>query len=184
MKEAKEAEEKEEDDDQNIETAQSHYKKELPKWMKKGMFAPHEKSSNGVTFEADTEEEVKQAKKDKKHHKHGKKDKKHHKHGKKDKKEHGKKDHHHKKHHCCALLPVCILALIAYHLYQLRNLSKSLVALEALGSNMKGYKKACQQKEAAAIVATAVVVPVADEEQISSAPQNIEYQFDEHVDKE
>lgn len=49
---------------------------------------------------------------------------------------------------------------------------------------MKGYKKACQQKEAAAIVATAVVVPVADEEQISSAPQNIEYQFDEHVDKE
>ena len=145
------------------------------------MFAQGKPSSNVVTFEADTKEEVKQAKKDKKHHKHGKKDKKHHKHGKKDKKELGKKDHH-KKHHCCAFVPVCILALIAYHLYQLRNLSKSLVALEALGSNMKGYKKACQQKEAAAVVATAVVVP--DEEQISSAPQNIEYQFDEHVDKE
>lgn len=43
---------------------------------------------------------------------------------------------------------------------------------------MKGYKKACQEKKAAA---TAVV---ADEEQISSAPQNIEYSFDEHLDKE
>jgi len=172
MKEAKEAEEKEEDDDQNIETAQSHYKKELPKWMKKGMFAPHEKSSNGVTFEPDTIEEKKQNKKDKKHHKHGKKDKKHHKHGKKDKKDHKKK------HHCCALFPICTLALIAGHLFQLRNLKTSLIALEGLGANMKGYKKACEEKKAAA---TAVV---ADEEQVSVSPPNIEYSFDEHIDKE
>ena len=40
---------------------------------------------------------------------------------------------------------------------------------------MRGYKKACQEKKAAAAVV------VADEEQ---APQNIEYTFDEHVDKE
>lgn len=63
-------------------------------------------------------------------------------------------------------------------MYTLKKLSTSLIALEALGANMKGYKKACQEKKAAA---TAVV---ADEEQISSAPQVIEYSFDEHLDKE
>jgi len=131
------------------------------------MFAEH-KSHNGVTFEADTVEEKKQNKKDKKHHKHGKKDKKDH---------HGKKDQHKKK-HCCALFPLCFLALVAGHLFQLKNLSTSLKALESLGSNMRGYKKACQEKKAAA---TAVV---ADEEQVSYTAQNIEYTFDEHVDKE
>merc|ERR1712166_1671364 len=127
--------------------------------MKKGMFAPHEKSSNGVTFEPDTIEEKKQNKKDKKHHKHGKKDKKDHK----------------KKHHCCALFPICTLALIAGHLFQLRNLKTSLIALEGLGADMKGYKKACKEKKAAV---------VADEEQVSVSPPNIEYSFDEHIDKE
>jgi hypothetical protein len=169
--------EEEELDNQNVETAQSHFKKEVPAWMKKGMFAQPETSSHGVTFEADTVEDKKAAKKAKKaakkaSKKHGKKDKKNHKkHGKKDKKDHKKKDQHKKK-HCCAFFPVCFLALIVGHLYQLRNLKTSLIALEALGANMKGYKK--DKKAVAAVV-------VADEE---SAPQNIEYSFDEHVDKE
>merc|ERR1712166_1422166 len=109
-------------------------------------------------------EEKKQNKKDKKHHKHGKKDKK----DKKDR--HGKKDQHKKK-HCCALFPLCFLALIAGHLFQPKNLSPSLKALESLGSNMRGYKKACREKKA-----TATTV-VADEEQVSYTPQNIEYTF-------
>jgi len=171
--EVEESDEDEEDelDNQNVETAASHFKKEVPSWMKKGMFAQPDKSSHGVTFEADTVEEKKAAKKAaKKAKKHGKKDKKHHKkHGKKDKKDHKKKDQHKKK-HCCAFFPVCFLALIAGHLYQLRNLKTSLIALEALGANMKGYKK---DKKAVAVVV--------DEE---STPQNIEYSFDEHIDKE
>lgn len=110
----------EEEDDQNIETAASHFKHHkkdnTPDWMKKGMFALHHESSNGVSFEPDTPEEIKQHKKDKKHHKkHGKKDKKH---GKKDKKNHGKKDSHKKKH--CCFFPLCAIALIAGHLYQLK----------------------------------------------------------------
>jgi len=170
----------EEEDNQNVETAASHMKKDVPNWMRKGMFAqPETESNHGVTFEADTVEEKQHNKKDKKHHKHGKKNKKNKKHhGKKDKKDHKKKDQHKKHHKCCAFFPVCFLALIVGHLYTLKSLKTSLIALEALGANMKGYKKAIQEKKAAA--ATPVV---ADEEQIS-APQNIEYSFDEHIDKE
>jgi hypothetical protein len=63
--EAEESDEDEEDelDNQNVETAASHFKKEVPAWMKKGMFAQPDKSSHGVTFEADTVEEKKAAKK-------------------------------------------------------------------------------------------------------------------------
>jgi len=158
-----EEKEEKEIDNQNVETAASHMKKDVPKWMRKGMFAqPETESNHGVTFEADTVEEKKHNKKDKKHHKHGKKDKKnkkHHKNGKKDKKDHQKKDQHKKHHKCCAFFPVCFLALIVGHLYTLKSLKTSLIALEALGANMKGYKKAVQEKKAT--TATAVV---ADEE--------------------
>lgn len=155
---------------ENVETAASHFGKEpeedeTPAWMKKGMFAINH-SSHGVSFEPDTAEEMEHHKKDKNHHKHGKhgkNGKKHHQ-GKKDNKDHKKKDHH-KKRHCCAFFPLCALALIAGHLYQLRKLSTSLNALESLGADMRGYRKAQKEKKAAA--STAVV---ADEEQVSSTP--------------
>lgn len=173
------------DNEENVETAASHYRQEpeqeLPAWMKGGLFDPRpNQHSNGVSFEPDTPEEMEQHKKDKKHHKKEKKGK-HHKFGKKDKKDHEKKDHHKKK-HCCAFVPLCAIVLVAGHLFQLRKLGNSLQALQALGGDMCGYRKAQKEKKAAAAAASTAIV--ADEEQVSAIPQNIEYSFDEHLDKE
>jgi len=166
----------EEDQDDEVETAESHQEEEVPAWMKKGMFAQPGKSSHGVTFEEDTVEEKKQHKKNGKHNKKDKKGKKHH--GKKDKKNHEKKDQHKKK-HCCAFMPLCFIALVAGHLYTLKKMGQSLYALEIIGGTMQGYWKEQRAKKAAA-----KAVVVADEEQVPVVPQTIVYSFDEHLDKE
>lgn len=45
----------EDDDDEEVETAESHIKNDLPPWMHKGPFAPPKEFDNGVMFEADEE---------------------------------------------------------------------------------------------------------------------------------
>jgi molybdate-binding protein len=70
-----------------------------------------------------------------------------------------------------------MFALVFGHMFTLKKLATSLTALEALGANMKGYR--CQNKASATVAS----VVVADEEAIA-VPQNIEYSFDEHIDKE
>ena len=135
--------------------------------MRKGPFAPPREFENGVMFDADEEIDTKYTKKwEKKNKKHNKK------HGKKgSKKDHKKKaDKKHKKRHGCCLAPLVTIALIFGHLFQLRNLSGALAALESLGGNMKDLKK--QEKKP---------VVVADEE---TASEQIEYTFDEHLDEE
>lgn len=93
--------------------------KEIPAWIKNGMFGK-DKSPHGVTYEADTDQH---------------------------------KKHHENKHHCCGFFHLCALALIAGHIYQLRNLSNSLIALDSLGATMKDYKKVVSQTATTAVVA-------------------------------
>ena len=131
-------------------------KSDLPKWMKKGLFAPSNQDDKKTKYTFEKEDGADEATPapEKKHH------------------------HHHRKHHKpCMVITILAAALLAAHLYQLRHLAKSLNALQEMGVKVQSRKDKKKEKK------DKKVADKADESEpkIEQVPAEINYSFDDHT---